>query len=64
MFVQWYSDSKSGRIFLANHPTMLCEFPNVASLEKMNTSLLKLGIRRRSKWVKLDWGYEAQLRKK
>jgi len=64
MLIQWYKFDETARIFEHDNSMMLCEFPYVKSVDVLNNKILQLGVRRRGKWQKTEWGYEAKLRKK
>jgi hypothetical protein len=61
MIIQWYNEEKMARIF--NQHIMICEMRSNISPYGVDLDLKALGLRRRNRWEKTDWGYEAKLRK-
>lgn len=61
MIVQWYEDEKRASIFHHKYNQMLAEMPDCPTTHSVEWRLKELGLRRRQKWQKTDWGYEAKI---
>jgi len=64
MIVQWYDDGPScAAAALFDGVAMVAVLPDCESKEDANERILSLGWRRREPWEKVEWGFQAKLRR-
>jgi hypothetical protein len=61
MIIQWYKKEAMARIFYGEG-SLFAELPGCRDIEQADTALLLFRVRRRERWEKVSWGYQAKLR--